>query len=87
MQTKDTLLEVIQEVAAESEKTLADDFGDQTVLLDSGLDSLDFAIIVARLEERLGEDPFAAMKEPVYPTTLADFVAIYDNFFSKSSSQ
>ncbi|TWT53718.1 Phosphopantetheine attachment site [Rubripirellula amarantea] len=82
MTTRDTILEVIHEVAAESEKTLGDDFGDNTVLLDSGLDSLDFAIIVARLEERLGEDPFAAMDEPVYPKTLGDFVGIYDSFFA-----
>lgn len=86
MPTKETILNVIDEVATESEKTLGDDFGDDTVLLESGLDSLDFAIIVARLEEQLGEDPFAAMAEPVYPRTLADFVTIYDNFFTKPKS-
>lgn len=82
MSNKETLLEVIREVAAESEKQLDASFGDETVLLESGLDSLDFAIIVARLEERLGEDPFAAMNEPVYPQTFADFVKIYDDFFA-----
>ncbi|WP_413432505.1 acyl carrier protein [Crateriforma spongiae] len=81
MSHKKTLLEVIGEVAAESDKQLGDDFGNETVLLESGLDSLDFAIIVARLEERLGEDPFAVMEEPVYPKTFADFVKIYDDFF------
>jgi aryl carrier-like protein len=84
VKTRDTILDVIREVAVESDKQLGEDFGDQTVLLDSGLDSLDFAIIVARLEERFGEDPFAAMDEPVYPQTLADFVGIYDSFFAKS---
>ena len=31
---------------------------DDLVLLDSGLDSLCFAILVARLEDELGVDPF-----------------------------
>ena len=48
-------------------------------MLDSGLDSLGFAILVARLEEELGFDPFVEMKEAVYPTTFADFVKILRN--------
>jgi acyl carrier protein len=51
-----------------------------TVLLDSGLDSLGFAILVARLEEDLGFDPFAMMDIPFYPRTLNEFVAIYERF-------
>lgn len=50
---------------------------DDTVLLDSGLDSLGFAILVTKLEEELGYDPFVLMAEPVYPRTLGEFVAIY----------
>jgi acyl carrier protein len=49
------------------------------VLLDSGLDSLGFAILVARLEEELGFDPFVEMEEAIYPTTFAEFVKIYDD--------
>jgi Phosphopantetheine attachment site len=79
---RSVLLEVMHEVASESDKTLGDDFGNETLLLQSGLDSLDFAIVVARLEERLGEDPFAAMETPVYPRTFADFVSVYDSFFA-----
>ncbi|MDC1422788.1 acyl carrier protein [Gammaproteobacteria bacterium] len=52
---------------------------DDTVLLDSGLDSLGFAILVARLEEELEFDPFFEMEEAVYPTTFGEFVAIYEN--------
>lgn len=74
---------MIRLVAEESGKELVGDFGDQTVLLRSGLDSLDFAIIVARLEDKLGVDPFAAMTEPVYPRTLADFLAIYEQYFTE----
>lgn len=53
---------------------------DETVLLESGLDSLGFAILVARLEEELGYDPFVMMDEPVYPRTLGEFVEIYQRF-------
>ena len=50
------------------------------VLLESGLDSLGFAILVARLEEELGYDPFVMMDVPVYPRTLSEFVEIYQRF-------
>jgi acyl carrier protein len=53
---------------------------DETVLLESGLDSLGFAILVARLEEELGYDPFVLMEVPVYPRTLAEFIEIYQRF-------
>lgn len=51
-----------------------------TVLLESGLDSLGFAMLVARLEEELGYDPFLIMTEPVYPRTFGEFLDIYDKF-------
>ncbi|TFV76106.1 acyl carrier protein [Blastococcus sp. CT_GayMR19] len=50
---------------------------DDDILLESGLDSLGFAVIVTRLEESLGYDPFTVMDEPVYPQTLGEFVDIY----------
>jgi acyl carrier protein len=58
---------------------------DDTVLLDSGLDSLGFAILVARLEEDLEFDPFVEMEEAVYPISFGDFVAIYENRFKTGS--
>jgi acyl carrier protein len=56
---------------------------DETVLLESGLDSLGFAILVARLEEELGYDPFVLMDVPVYPRTMSEFVEIYQRFANK----
>lgn len=56
---------------------------DETILLESGLDSLGFAILVARLEEELGYDPFVMMDVPVYPRTLSEFVEIYQRFAPK----
>lgn len=51
---------------------------DDLVLLDSGLDSIGFATLVAKLEEELGYDPFVQMDEPVYPRTFGEFVEIYE---------
>lgn len=49
------------------------------ILLDSGLDSLCFAIIVARLEDILGVDPFNTADELVFPRTLEDFIRMYED--------
>lgn len=73
-----TVLSVVENVAAEQEKTLTL-LENDTVLANSGLDSLCFAIIVARLEDTLGVDPFTASEEVYFPVTFGDFVALYEN--------
>jgi acyl carrier protein len=50
----------------------------ETVLLDTGLDSLGLAVLVTRLETELGYDPFSLMTDAVYPRTLAEFVSVYE---------
>jgi hypothetical protein len=52
---------------------------DQTALMDSGLDSLCVAIVVARLDDQLGVDPFGTADDVILPVTLSDFVKIYEN--------
>ena len=64
-------------VAQEQSKTLAP-LTDSLELLDSGLDSLCFAIVVGRLEDELGLDPFASAEEVAMPVTFGDFVRFYD---------
>ena len=49
------------------------------VLLESGLDSLCFAIVVARLEDLLGVDPFSASEDVYFPVTLGEFVKFYED--------
>jgi len=49
------------------------------VLLDSGLDSLGVAILVTRLEDTLGFDPFTDAQMSAPPVTLGDFIRIYEN--------
>ena len=51
-----------------------------TLLLDTGLDSLDFAIMISRLEEELGYDPFSVAEDAYYPQTFGDFVSFYRTF-------
>ena len=67
-----------EQVAREQEKTIAP-LSDDLVLLDSGLDSLCFAIVVAKLEDELGVDPFTASEDVYFPVTLGEFVKFYED--------
>jgi hypothetical protein len=78
MSVRLTIFEQMEEVAREHGKILAP-LKDDLVLADSGLDSLGFAVLVARLEDTLGVDPFTASDEVVFPLTLGDFVKVYEN--------
>ena len=77
------IVNMIQKVA-EDQGIGALDLKDETVLLDSGLDSMSFATVVVSLEEEFGEDPFLATDEVFYPTTLRDFIDFYIKYFLKS---
>jgi acyl carrier protein len=66
-----------ERVAVEHNRTMPP-LSDDLELLDSGLDSLCFAVIVLRLEEALGVDPFAAKDGVKYPVTFRDFVDLYE---------
>jgi hypothetical protein len=48
-------------------------------LVDSGLDSLCFAIIVSRLEIVLGVDPFSEYEDAPFPVNLGEFIRFYEN--------
>jgi len=77
MTTKLTIMAEMQKIADEQAKKLAP-LSDDLVLLDSGLDSLCFAVLVARLEDKLGLDPFTAADDVAFPVTLGDFVKVYE---------
>ena len=78
MQINSTIMDVMTQVAREHGKTLAP-LRDDLVLLDSGLDSLGFAVVVARLEDALGIDPFTITEDAKFPVTFGDFVKMYEN--------
>ena len=77
MSVRSTVAAEFERVAKEQNKKLAP-LSDGLVLLESGLDSLCFAIIVARLEETLGIDPFSTATE-AFPVTFGDFVKFYED--------
>jgi hypothetical protein len=72
---KETYMEVLEQTGT---KLLVPELTDDVILLESGLDSLGFAILVATLEEKLEFDPFTMMDEPFYPSTFGEFVSIYE---------
>ena len=78
MSIKLTIMDQMRQIAREHGKTLAP-LRDDLVLLDSGLDSLGFAVLVARLEDTLGLDPFTAAEDAMFPLTLGDFVKVYES--------
>lgn len=80
MSIAEKIKSLMREIAEENEVELNPQISSETVLLQSGLDSLGFAILVARLEEDLGYDPFTLMEEPIYPQTFGELVEIYERF-------
>ncbi len=77
MSIRETIILYMQQIAEEGKKTLAP-LQDDLVLLESGLDSLMIAVLVARLEETLGFDPFTESDDIYYPVTVGDFIRFYE---------
>jgi hypothetical protein len=74
---RDTILDEIRTVAAEQNRTLAP-LTDDLSLAESGLDSLCFAILVARLEDINGRDPLGSAEGAPFPRTIREFIAVYE---------
>lgn len=82
MSVRPAIIAQFENVAREQSKKLAP-LSDDLVLLESGLDSLCLALIVARLEDALGFDPFSADEEVDVPVTLGDFIRFYEQAAAK----
>jgi len=78
MSIRDTVVTTFTDVAREQGRQLTP-LTDELPLLNSGIDSLCLAIIVANLEAQLGNDPFSASDEVDIPATFGEFVALYEN--------
>jgi len=76
MDIRQTILSEMQNIATGHDRNLAP-LTDDLLLLDSGFDSLCFAILVARLEDELGIDPFSAAEEVTFPNTLGEMIELY----------
>jgi hypothetical protein len=78
MSVRSVILEQISRVAEHQGKSLApltDDLG----LLNSGLDSLCIAVLVATLDDELGLDPLSEADDVAFPVTLGDFIKLYEH--------
>jgi acyl carrier protein len=78
MSTRSVILSQIELVAQQYQQTLAP-LSDDLPLLASGLDSLGIAVVVARLEDKFGVDPFSSEEELQFPVTLGDFIGVYES--------
>jgi acyl carrier protein len=75
MSVRSTISSTFEQVASEQQRKLAP-LTDDLKLLQSGLDSLSFALIVTRLEDAFGYDPFETAEK--FPVTFGDFVTLYE---------
>lgn len=77
MSIRSTVFLQIQEIARENGAE-PPALIDELPLMDSGLDSLALAVLVARLEEVLGLDPFTEADDFPDVVTLGDLVRFYE---------
>ena len=83
MSIKSAIISEIQRLAAEADRVLPP-LTDETVLWElAGIDSLSLAILVVRLEDTLGVDPFSDSGNLSFPVTLGDFIKAYENAGSR----
>jgi acyl carrier protein len=78
MNVRTEIVNQFKQVAQEQDKRLAP-LTDGLELLNSGLDSFSMAILVSRLEDSLGIDPFMASEDALFPVTFGDFVNLYEH--------
>ena len=78
LSTRSVILRELQQVAVEHGRTLQP-LTDELGLLESGLDSLGLAVLVARLSDLLGTDPFGSGKSARSPVTFGEFVRMYED--------
>jgi acyl carrier protein len=84
MSVKAVVISQIQQIRENTKRDFPP-LTDDLVLLNSGLDSLAIAILVTRLEDALGLDPFTEFDEASPPVTLGEFIRFYENA-AKSST-
>ena len=78
MSVRSKIFSAMQQIAEEQKITLPP-LQDDLSLHDTGFDSLAFAILVARLEDDLGIDPFTIAEDAAFPSTVGEFVRVYEN--------
>lgn len=77
MTLRSTIIEEIESITTAHEKRMPP-ITEDVVIMDTEFDSLCFALLVARMEDITGIDPFAEMDMADLPVTIGDLVALYD---------
>jgi acyl carrier protein len=72
------IIAAMKQIAEQQQVTLPP-LEDDLSLHETGFDSLAFAILVARLEDDLGLDPFTMAEDAAFPLTVGDFIRAYEN--------
>ncbi|OKO88688.1 acyl carrier protein [Bradyrhizobium sp. NAS80.1] len=78
MSVRSRIFSAMQQIADDQKITLPR-LQDDLTLHETGFDSLAFAILVARLEDDLGIDPFTSAEDAAFPSTIGEFVRAYEN--------
>jgi acyl carrier protein len=76
MSIRSEIVEEFEKVAQEHNRPMPL-LNDDIALVDCGLDSLCFAVLVTRLEDKLGKDPFAE-EHTFFPITFGEFIHLYE---------
>ncbi len=77
MSIRSVIFSEMRAIADGQHKVLAP-LTDDRALHDTGLDSLCFAILVSRLEDITGRDPFSSEAGARFPRTVGEFIALYE---------
>jgi hypothetical protein len=83
MSARPIIISTIELVAKEQSMKLAS-LSDDLALDETGLDSLCWAIVFARLEAAVGFDPLS--EGDYLPVTLGDVIQLYDNAIQKGQA-
>ena len=78
MSVRSNVRSLFEQVAKEQNRELSP-LSDDLALIDTGLDSLCMAIIVARLEDDMGVDPFSSAEDTQFPVTVGEFIKFYED--------
>ena len=84
-EVEQVVVDVVAGVAREKSGAIESLQADQTLVDDLGLRSLDLARIIAKLELKLGVDPFAEMVAVTSIRTVGDLCAAYARCFEEDA--
>jgi hypothetical protein len=77
MSIRSSIIEQVHRIARQQGRHLAP-LHDGLPLMETGLDSLCLAILVASLDDELGLDPLSSESNATFPVTLGDFIGAYE---------